>query len=167
MADIFLSYASEDRERIEPLVTILEAEGWTLWWDRDLIAGPSFADKIQENLDQARCIVVAWSRHSISSNWCRDEASEGIERNCLVPVLIDDVRPPLGFRSAQTVFLHGWPHDRDGLDALLEGISRFLSASVAVSRLRPRSNEPVQAVSPASRAARRASASGRVSRGPW
>jgi hypothetical protein len=49
-----------------------------------------------------------------------------------VPVLIDDVRPPLGFRSAQTVFLHGWPHDRDGLDALLEG-SRCLSTSVAVS----------------------------------
>ena len=43
MADIFLSYASEDRERIEPLVTILEAVGWTLWWDRDLIAGPSYA----------------------------------------------------------------------------------------------------------------------------
>jgi TolB-like protein len=133
VADIFLSYASEDRERIEPLVTILEAEGWTLWWDRDLIAGPSFADKIQENLDQARCILVAWSRHSISSNWCRDEASEGIERNCLVPVLIDDVRPPLGFRSAQTVFLYGWPRDREGVDALLEGISRCLSTRVAVS----------------------------------
>jgi adenylate cyclase len=134
VADIFLSYASEDRERIEPLVTILQAEGWTLWWDRDLVAGPSFADAIQENLNQARCIVVAWSRHSIGSSWCRDEASEGIERNCLVPVLIDDVRPPLGFRSAQTVFLHQWPRDREGLDALLEGISRCLSSSVEVSK---------------------------------
>lgn len=133
MPDIFLSYASEDRERIEPLVAVLEEAGWTLWWDRDLIAGPSFADSIQENLEQARCIVVAWSRHSIGSHWCRDEASEGIERNCLVPVLIDDVRPPLGFRSAQTVFLHGWPHNRDGLDALLEGIRQRLSPSFHVS----------------------------------
>ena len=105
MADIFLSYASEDRELIEPLVEILEAQGWTRWWDRELIAGPSFAQKIQESLEQARCIVVAWSRHSVVSNWCRDEASEGIERNCLVPVVIDDIRPPLGFRSAQTVYL--------------------------------------------------------------
>jgi adenylate cyclase len=138
MADIFLSYASEDRERIEPLVEILEGEGWTLWWDRDLIAGPSFADEIQKSLDQARCVVVAWSRHSVDSNWCRDEASEGVERSCLVPVLIDDVRPPLGFRSAQTVFLCGWPEGRDGLDALLEGIRRCLSTSVATSTGAPR-----------------------------
>ena len=140
MADIFLSYASEDRELIEPLVAILEAEGWTLWWDRELIAGPGFAQKIQENLDQARCIVVAWSRHSVVSNWCRDEASEGIERNCLVPVVIDDVRPPLGFRSAQTVYLSGWPDDRAGLDALFEGIRQCLApgAAVSVPENRPR-----------------------------
>jgi hypothetical protein len=47
MADIFLSYASEDRELIEPLVEILEAQGWTLWWDRELIAGPSFAQRAE------------------------------------------------------------------------------------------------------------------------
>jgi len=133
MADIFLSYASEDRELIEPLVEILEAQGWTLWWDRELIAGPSFAQKIQESLEQARCIVVAWSRHSVVSNWCRDEASEGIERNCLVPVVIDDIRPPLGFRSAQTVYLSGWPDDRDGLHALFAGIKQCLAPSAAVS----------------------------------
>ena len=140
MADIFLSYASEDRELIEPLVEILEAEGWTLWWDRELIAGPSFAQKIQESLDQARCVVVAWSRHSAASNWCRDEASEGIERNCLVPVVIDGTRPPLGFRSAQTVYLSGWPDDRAGLDALFDGIRRCLAPSPAESAdaIRPR-----------------------------
>ena len=140
MADIFLSYASEDRELIEPLVEILEEKGWTLWWDRELIAGPDFAQKIQENLDQARCVVVAWSRHSVVSNWCRDEASEGIERNCLVPVVIDDARPPLGFRSAQTVYLSGWPADRTGLDALFEGIRQCLAPSAAVSAevVRPR-----------------------------
>ena len=39
MDDIFLSYASEDRQRIEPLVALLESEGWSVWWDRALIAG--------------------------------------------------------------------------------------------------------------------------------
>ena len=34
MADIFVSYASDDRDRVQSLVEALEAEGWTVWWDR-------------------------------------------------------------------------------------------------------------------------------------
>ena len=59
MADVFISYASEDRNRIRPLVTILEAEGWDVWWDRELVVGPSFDDEIESQLAQALCIVVA------------------------------------------------------------------------------------------------------------
>ena len=75
MADIFVSYASNDRDRILPLVKMLEAEGWSVWWDRELVAGPSFEEKIQEALDQAGCVVVAWSNSAIKSGWCRDEAT--------------------------------------------------------------------------------------------
>ncbi len=128
MDDIFLSYASEDRQRIEPLVALLEAEGWSVWWDRALVAGPSFAEKIQEALDNARCVVVAWSEQSVGSHWCRDEASSGLERQCLVPLVIDDVRPPLGFRSAQTVFIPGWPDNEAGVEALLAGVQSCLAA---------------------------------------
>jgi hypothetical protein len=31
MADIFISYASEDRERIIPIVKALEGEGWSVF----------------------------------------------------------------------------------------------------------------------------------------
>lgn len=127
MDDIFLSYASDDRARMAPLVSLLEGEGWSVWWDRDLIAGPSFAQKIQEALDGAGCVVVAWSKHSVDSHWCRDEANVGLERDCLVPLVVDDVRPPLGFRSAQTVFVPGWPEDQTGVEALLDGIRACLS----------------------------------------
>ncbi len=36
MADIFLSYASEDRERVIPLVEALQADGFSVWWDRNI-----------------------------------------------------------------------------------------------------------------------------------
>ncbi|MCZ6871640.1 MAG: TIR domain-containing protein [Gammaproteobacteria bacterium] len=36
MADIFLSYASEDRERVRPLVAALETGGFSVWWDSDI-----------------------------------------------------------------------------------------------------------------------------------
>ena len=102
MADIFVSYASEDRERVQPLVELLKQQGWSVWWDRDLIAGPSFDREIEKALHEARCVVVLWSSHSVDSTWCRAEATDAQEREILVPVLIDDVRPPLAFRAAQT-----------------------------------------------------------------
>ena len=130
MADVFLSYASEDRERIEPLVKRLEAEGWSVWWDRALIVGPSFEEKIEEALADACCVVVAWSEHSVRSRWCRAEAAEGIERNILVPVLIDDVRPPLQFRGSHTASLLGWPDGEHDLSPLLSGITAYTDVAL-------------------------------------
>ena len=113
MADIFVSYAAEDRDRIRPLVDRLTDQGWSVWWDRDLVAGASFESRIEQALDAARCVVVAWSQHSVESRWCRNEANEGLERNVLVPLKIDDVRPPLAFRGERTASLVAWP-DREG-----------------------------------------------------
>ena len=33
MADIFISYASEDRNKAEELAETLRARGWSVWWD--------------------------------------------------------------------------------------------------------------------------------------
>jgi len=126
MADIFLSYASEDRDRIQPLVAVLNAEGWSVWWDRELVAGPSFDEKIEAELEAAGCVVVAWSQHSVRSRWCRAEASEGLERRLLVPLCLDYVRPPLVFRASQTASLVGWPEEQGDIDALLSGIRECL-----------------------------------------
>ena len=39
MSDIFLSYASDDRSRARSLAEALEAQGWSVWWDRIIPAG--------------------------------------------------------------------------------------------------------------------------------
>jgi TolB-like protein/tetratricopeptide (TPR) repeat protein len=125
VTDIFVSYATEDRERVRPLVELLEGEGWSVWWDREIHAGPRFDQVIEEAIEQASCVVVVWSRHSIQSDWVRTEANEGLERGVLVPMRIDDVRPPLGFRRSQTAELVGFPGNRSGLDVLLSGVSKY------------------------------------------
>lgn len=129
MADIFLSYASEDRRRIEPLVKYLTSHGYSVWWDRELFAGPSFDQVIERELDEARCVVVAWSEHSIQSHWCRAEASEGLQRKVLVPVSIDPIRPPLAFRTLQTASLDGWPNDGAQMAMLIAGIDAVLRST--------------------------------------
>jgi hypothetical protein len=57
---------------------------------------------------RARCVVVAWSEHSIESDWVIDEAGAGRERGILVPMLLDPVRPPHGFRGIQAADLSDW-----------------------------------------------------------
>ena len=77
MADIFVSYASEDRDRIKPLIDAITAEGISVWWDRRIGMGSDFEREIERELDAARCVVVVWSEKSVDSDWVRNEAQEG------------------------------------------------------------------------------------------
>jgi hypothetical protein len=58
MAEIFVSYAREDRARTKPLVEVLEREGFEVFWDRELVPGPSFRQVLADRLAEARCVVV-------------------------------------------------------------------------------------------------------------
>jgi len=129
VADIFISYASADRERIRPLVEVLEREGWSVWWDRSLVPGDRFEETIEQELDAARCVVVAWSAESVQSRWCRNEASEGLERGALVPLLLDKVRLPLSFRGTHAATMTSWPESPGELDAVLSAIRSHVDAT--------------------------------------
>ena len=80
MTDVFISYANEDRERARDLATALEARGWSVWWDRKIIAGQTFDQVIEHELDTAKCAVVLWSKHSVASEWVRNEAAAAANR---------------------------------------------------------------------------------------
>jgi hypothetical protein len=111
VARIFLSYASEDRDRARELAADLEALGWAVWWDHKLQAGKTFAGVIESEIKKSDCVLVLWSQASITSRWVRDEANEGLVRGVLVPVLIDAVAPPMGFRSIHAADLIGYQGD--------------------------------------------------------
>jgi hypothetical protein len=133
MADIFISYAREDLERARRLASALESRGWSVWWDRRIVAGETFDRTIERELESARCVVVLWSRNSIESEWTKNEASAAAERNVLVPALLDDVRIPLEFRRKQTANLIEWDGEtsHEGLQALCEGIAGRIGAPSA------------------------------------
>ena len=126
MSQIFVSYASADRERVERLVHALEADGLEVWWDRDIASGQSFHKVIEQALTAASCVIVAWTRQSIASEWVLNEASDARKRDRLVPVLLDAVTPPLEFRHLQAADLSSWQGDT--------GDSRFIGLRSAWRR---------------------------------
>ena len=86
MADIFLSYAKVDRERVRPLVERLEAHGWSVWWDRKIPPGMDWEQVVTEALADTMAMVVVWTEKSVASKWVRIEASKGEARGAFVPV---------------------------------------------------------------------------------
>lgn len=86
MADIFISYSKADRLIVEQLAAYLEAEGWSVWWDRSLTAGDGFRDEIMRELAAARAVIVVWSQTSIVSDWVRAEAGRAKANSRLIPV---------------------------------------------------------------------------------
>ena len=129
MADVFVSYASGDRERVRPLVEALEADGFSVWWDRTMHAGTTYDREIETAIADARCMVVAWSAHAVESEYVRSEVEEGARRQILVPVLIDDVLPPLAHRRRQAANLSHWSGSPDAEYAtLLTGIRAVLDS---------------------------------------
>ena len=121
-ADVFISYKAEDRRRIQPLVQALQADGYSVWWDQHIGTGDDWRKTIERQLDVAKCVIVAWSKHSIGpeGHFVRDEASRAQRRHVYVPVLIDPVEPPLGFGQSQATSLRGWRGNR--LDARYQAV---------------------------------------------
>lgn len=129
MADVFISYASEDRESARKLASLLAARGWSVWWDRKIIAGQTFDQVIERELETAKSVVVLWSKDSVASEWVKNEATAAAERGVLVPALIGWVKLPLEFRRKQTVDLVGWDGkpSHDGIQSLYEGIASAIA----------------------------------------
>ena len=131
MADIFISYSRSDQGVVRELVALFERMRLSVWWDRDSAVGSEFDELIDRELKSAGCVLVVWSRTSCRSSWVRSEAREGLERNILVPALIEDCEPPLPFRGLQAANLRGWPLDtrEEEIHNLLVSIQRLLVGS--------------------------------------
>jgi serine/threonine-protein kinase len=129
--DVFVSYKAEDRTRLLPLVEALEAEGFSVWWDTHIGGGAHWRQDIQEHLDNAKCVVVAWSKRSVGPNgdFVRDEANRARKRGAYLPIRLDAVEPPLGFGEIQAISLKGWHGDRSDprFRAIAEAVRRRIT----------------------------------------
>jgi hypothetical protein len=143
VADVFVSYKSEDRERVRLLVASLRRSGLSVWWDQDIPQGAPWEESIAQALNAAKCVIVCWTKlsaHHQTGKKVQVEAREAQDAGKLLQVLLEKVAPPLFFRQAQAADLATWNGD--------EGAAKFQVIAQATRDIldgrEPASLEPIK-----------------------
>lgn len=131
---VFVSYAREDRPRLEGLLLdALEYRGISYWYDKHLDWDASWwRDDVRPHLQNAHAVVVVMSESSERSPWVLREITVASESGApMFPILVDgDVIADLDDR--QYLDLSDGSHiPADWLDALAERIRRGRTKRVA------------------------------------
>ena len=144
MSDVFISYSREDWKFVEALILALIENGWSIWSDKTAVTeGRPFDTQIENAMLEAGVTLVIWSRASVKSRWVRAEAAFALGRDKLVPVIAEDVDPPLQFLHIHGVNLVDW--DRTGDDLSFKKLAEVLSRRLdRVGRI-PRSENEAKA----------------------
>lgn len=108
MADVFISYAREDKARADQVARGLQAMGLECFWDTEIPPGQTWADYIEGKLSACKAVVVLWSAHSTGSQWVREEARMGRDKGKLIPAMLDNSPAPFGFGEVQAANLAAW-----------------------------------------------------------
>ncbi|HYD89380.1 MAG TPA: TIR domain-containing protein [Vitreimonas sp.] len=111
MADVFISYAREDREHAQRIAHGLASIGLDPFWDNEIPPGQTWADYIEGKLSGCKAAIVLWSAHSTRSQSVREEARIARDKSRLIPVLIENVQLPFGFGEVQCADLTQWRGD--------------------------------------------------------
>ncbi|MEJ0060680.1 MAG: TIR domain-containing protein [Terricaulis sp.] len=108
MADVFISYAREDKARADQVAHALQSAGYDVFWDSVIPPGQTWSDFIEAKLGVCKAVIVLWSEASTKSQWVREEARMGREKGKLIPARIDAAATPFGFGEVQTADLSTW-----------------------------------------------------------
>lgn len=113
MVDVFISYSRADQAQVARLAQAIEAEGYSVWWDKELPPHLSYGDVITEKIGQAKAAVVVWSHTAAKSEWVRAEADMARNQRKLVQTALGDVMPPLPFNQIQYAEIGDWQGEPD------------------------------------------------------
>ena len=155
MTDVFVSYASPDRDLAFRIVGYLEKEGIACWVaPRDVPPGLEYGDAILRGIEQSRACVLVLSEHSNESQFVRKEVERAVSKSKpVLPVRIREVSPSgsLEFFISSSQWIDAWKSPMEQnlspLVAAIKAIGQPGAAHVRSSALPPprRSNMPLVA----------------------
>ena len=108
MTEVFVSYKRENLAAVGRLVEALRAEGIGVWWDQDIPPNAAWEATIEQALEAAKLVIVAWSPASVASENVKAEARWARAQGRLLQVFVEACEPPLFFGERQGVDLKHW-----------------------------------------------------------
>ena len=117
MADIFVSFKTDDKPRVQPIVDAFRGLELKVFWSDDIPKGASSYQKhIAKEIDAATVVVVVWTQASVMSDPVAQECAQAKQDEKLFQVVLDHIRPidfPMGLGyAAQKILLQGWTGDQ-------------------------------------------------------
>jgi hypothetical protein len=136
MADVFLSYSSQDRALAAAVASRLADQGLSVWYDEALGTGTAYRAEIQSALDDAVLVLVLWTPAASRSAWVRDEATRGRDRGVLFSVACGRATVPADFRTSVFGRIRDPRAGPTGSEiaTLARGISHIVSAAQSSDR---------------------------------
>jgi len=143
-----MSYARSNKDTVRVIATNLESDGRDVWWDEDLRGGEFYGATIEDEIEEAGRVLVAWSEAARRSVWVRGEALEALDARKLVQIQLDRSRLPVPFNALHAIDFAEWHSEcnsetwkalNTALDTPAEELSAMtgpLSAELESSRLR-------------------------------
>jgi formylglycine-generating enzyme required for sulfatase activity len=118
MADIFISFKTDDTPRVQAIYDGFRARGLTVFWSNHIPAGaPNYQAIIKNELLAAPVVVVVWTNGSVHSGPVVQECSQAERANKLFQILLDDIEPidmPMEVKyKAQKTMLLGWTGNKN------------------------------------------------------
>jgi len=99
MSNVFISYSSHDRDVAERIRHDLKQHGFNVFYDKEILPGEQWAQRVGQELKRAENILVLLSPSYLNSAWATEELqaaalSESEGRARIIPVLIHDTEIP-------------------------------------------------------------------------
>jgi non-specific serine/threonine protein kinase len=105
---LFISYSHEDKSVAKHVAEALRQRGYEVFWDTKIPTGMTFDTYIYQELESSNAVIVLWSKHSVQSDYVKEEAEYAKNNSVLVPLTIDATDPPFGFSRIQSTDISGW-----------------------------------------------------------
>lgn len=148
MARIFISYSKQNPEPTRALAAFLEGEGFSVWWDTNLVGGETFRAEMIKHLDAADVAIVVWTPQSVLSEWVHAEANRADAKGKLLPVRADGVEIlsiPMPYTTRHTEPI-------ENRVAIVAAIRRIAGATSSGAEPRPAPLQPSAPKSPSAAA---------------
>lgn len=108
MTDLYISYSMRERHWVSQLVSALESEGYSVWWEHVAVLGDDVRPDSQNALDSAQYVVAVWSPLAVDDYWVLQDAKRAQESVKLLSVSYKSAELPSAFYSSEVADLKQW-----------------------------------------------------------